>query len=438
MKVTLVNLDKSNMNPPLGLVSLATVLEKENYDIKIVDAGKNEKIDYASCDVLGVSFTTVNATEAFRIAKESKQRNIITVAGGPHPTVMPEECQSLFDYVVCGEGEWVFPQLLRDIENGKKRENKVQGVHGDLHSLSTLNFDHVPNLTSYLKHRAEGLYCKKALSWMVTRGCYGSCAYCQPTLRLLFGKGMRMLPSDRIEHDLNLYKSKFGVEGIAFQDDTLTWTPLPWFRKFCGIMKKLDLVWSANCRIDTVNKEKLELMQESNCKLVNFGIESGSEYVRREILKKGNFSNEQITKTFKLCDELGLMPTGYFMLFVPNETKQTLQDTVSFIRTLSPYRIQISIFTPFPGTCAYEQVKDRIRVKDYSQWDYFQRCIYDPSPEFTAEEATRLYHEIKEQITLDVKFNMSYFLKRLRHVHSVKEFTHVFKTGLTLAKKKLH
>lgn len=160
MKVTLVNLDKSDMNPPLGLVSLATVLEKENFDVKIVDVGKGEKIGYESCDVLGVSFATVNTNQAFEIAKEARQRNLTTVAGGPHPTVMPSECADFFDYVVCGEGEWIFPQLLKDIESGEKRENLVQGVHGDLYSLPTLNFDHVPNLESYLKHRAEGLYCK--------------------------------------------------------------------------------------------------------------------------------------------------------------------------------------------------------------------------------------------------------------------------------------
>jgi len=436
MKVTLVNLDKSNANPPLGLVSLATVLEKNYFEVEIVDAGKGQKIEYESCDVLGVSFATVYANQAFEISKEAKRRKVTTIAGGPHPTVMPNECLNLFDYVIIGEGEWVLPQLLRNIENNKKCERLIQGIHGDLGSLPTLNFDHIPNIESYLKYRAEGLFCERALSWMVSRGCYGSCTYCQPTLQLLFGKGIRMLPSERIKQDLNLYINKYGIEGICFHDDTLTWTPLPWFRKFCNTMKKLELVWSANCRIDTVNKEKLKMMQESNCKLAHFGIESGNEYVRREILKKGSFSNQQIIKTFKRCDEIGIMPTGYFMVFVPNETKETLQDTLTLLHVLSPYRIQISIFTPFPATYAYEQVKDRIKVNDYSKWDYSQNCIYDPSQEFSAEEATRLYHQIKEQITIEVKFNVSYFLKRLRHVHSIKELTHVLKTGLTLARKK--
>ena len=226
--------------PPLGLAYLASMVRDE-HDVLIVDS-LAEDYDYEDVkriikrydpDVFGITSTTSMVPDAYKIAKIAKEHNenVKVVMGGPHATFVPErtfkECPYL-DFIVRGEGEQTFKELIECLEK-KKDPSNILGLSINMHNKVKNNsprplikdIDRIPmpsyDLLPMEKYQVDGV---RFGTVMTSRGCPFDCAFCSSSLQ--FGKRWRGHSDSRVIEELRLLHEKYGIREIEFLDDTFT------------------------------------------------------------------------------------------------------------------------------------------------------------------------------------------------------------------------
>jgi radical SAM superfamily enzyme YgiQ (UPF0313 family) len=209
---------------------------------------------------------------------------------------------------------------------------------------------------------------------------------------------------------------------------------------FCKkiIKQKLKISWDCNTRIDLVDKEILSLMKQAGCRQINFGIESGNERVRKEIIHKGNFSNKDIKKVFNYCRNLNIKIACYFMIGHPTETKKELDDTKNMILNSNIDILGLSIPTPFPGSALYNiALKDDIIspkiIDDFSQKKLGIGYsgiypVYIPS-QLGSEYLYAFLKQVNRKFYLNTKTIINRLLK---DIFSIKQLKNDFKDFISL------
>jgi len=343
--------------PPLGLLYLASYINKYSKKInaKVIDIA-SEKISLEHIIsmikkenpfAVGISSMTPQLQGAVELAKTIRVgfgKKIKIFLGGPHISADPDFVRrhdGVFDYGITGEAEITFFESLEKLIAGKKIP-KIQA------GKIVINLDEIPFLDRSLIKRNR--YSQHE-SMMYSRGCPYHCYYCS---RPSISKLIRYRSAKNMVDGIKLaYKDCQGV--IDFQDDTFTLDKNK-VLEFCQEVKKsnLKLNWRCQSRIDLVDDEVLRTMAEAGCSLIHFGIESGNEHIRQEIVKKGSFSNKKIFEVFKLCKKHKIKIAAYFMIGHPGETWKELEETKKLIFRLKPDILGLSIPTPFPGSQLYE------------------------------------------------------------------------------------
>jgi len=350
-----------NSVPPLGLLYLASYINKYSKIIKaeIIDI-VTEKIsleDIVSIVkrekpfVVGISSMTPQLQGTVELADFLKHNlgEIKIFLGGPHISADPDFIQRqahLFDYGITGEAEITLLESLEKMIVGKKIP-KVQA------GKVVMNLDTIPFPDrSLIKRDKYGQH----ESMMYSRGCPYHCYYCS---RPSISKITRYRSVKNIIDEIKLaYKDCHGK--IDFQDDTFTLSKEKVI-EFCKkiIEQNLRISWRCNTRIDLIDEELLIEMKKAGCDLIHFGIESGDERIRKEIIHKGNFTNNQIYRIFNLCKENKVKIGGYFMIGHPGETKKDLEKTKVMALSAGIDLLGVSIPTPFPGSELYNIAKER-------------------------------------------------------------------------------
>lgn len=342
--------------PPLGLLYLASYINNKStlFKAKIIDIGNENKslteiikiIKKIKPYVIGVTSMTPQLQGTLELTKELKKhfKKIPIFLGGPHVSADPDfinRHQSLFDYAITGEGEITFLKSLDKLRQ-KQQLPKIQK------STPPLQLDDLPFPDKKLINRQNY---KQTESMMFSRGCPFQCYYCsRPSIsHLVRYRSSKNLISE-IKKCYPICKGE-----ISFQDDTFTLKRIK-VVEFCQeiINQKLKISWDCNTRIDLVDQELLSLMKQAGCHQINFGIESGNERVRKEIIHKGNFTNKDIKKVFSYCKLFKIKIACYFMIGHPTETKKELNDTKDMILNSKIDILGLSIPTPFPGSTLYD------------------------------------------------------------------------------------
>src|SRR4030042_5719649 len=318
--------------PFLGIGYIAGYVEKfSHHQIEIFDAhtyGLNasraaEKILERKPDVVGIHSITDNRFKAIALAKELKKRNknVIVLMGGPHVSLTAKNALEIvpeIDFIIKGEGEKSVVQFLNILEN-KGDISEVSGLayrtkSGEIMEKPLtdliMNLDELPMPAWHLFDLKE--YNKpidgtnvRSIGVLSARGCPNVCVYCanaRSVLRLRSPKNF----VDEVEY---LYKT-YGYKGFDFWDDTLTMVNIH-VVEICKkiIERKLDIVWYARARVNTVDKKLLELMRKAGCIRISFGVESGSPRILK-IIKK-NITIYQGTELEVMAKEKGLMPKDF-------------------------------------------------------------------------------------------------------------------------------
>lgn len=348
--------------PPLGLLYLASYFNQKSADIKvkvidITSSGYSlenikEIITAQKPFVVGITSMTPQlqgAVELAKFIKENFKNGPKIFLGGPHVSADPDfinRFQNVFDYAICGEAEKTFFNSLEKLLRGEKIP-KIQA--GEV--ISDLDLLPFPDKNLIEREKYSGYE-----SIMFSRGCPYKCYYCS---RPAISKKIRYRSVGNLLGEIkSVYKYCHGK--IDFQDDTFSLNREK-VVDFCqAVMKKgLKLSWRCNSRIDLVDDELLGLMKKAGCSLIHFGIEAGSERVRKEIVEKGHFTNKQIFEVIKLCHKHRIKFAGYFMIGHPGENKEQIEQTKKMIFGSKMDLLGLSIPTPFPGSKLYNIAKQR-------------------------------------------------------------------------------
>lgn len=362
---------------PLGLLYLASSLEKDGHKVIVIDGEPQlmsvsqivNKIIEINPDSVGVSSTTPEFHLTKEIVTQVKAFNkkIITIVGGAHVSVLPNE--SLYeypdiDYVVVGEGEHSITRILRD----KPKERVVRSpVIEDLDSL-TLPARHLIDYSNY-----QYAIPKKGLTRMDTietaRGCPFNCLFCYH----LHGQKVRFRNPVKVVDELELSYNTTGARLFMFYDETFSANKQRVLTICDEIIKrklKVDLFcWT---RADCLDYDILKRMKEAGFNQITTGIESGNAEILK-ILNKGE-TLKQFERVYEWMDELEMETRGSFIVGAPFETWETVRDSINFAKKLPLYRIGVNIMTPYPGTKVYEYCKQRRGIKFVSEdWRDFKR-----------------------------------------------------------------
>lgn len=337
-----------------------------------------EYIAKYSPDVVGIAASTPKFKSALKVAELVKKfdPSIKVIVGGLHPTIKPVEVISseFVDVAVVGEGEVTFLELIRAFEE-KKNLNSVNGiffksekgivVNTTVRAL-TENLDDLPFPHSNIIVD-EQKFLTKYTVLMCSRGCPYSCIFCNsPTI---WGKKVRYHSVSSVVGEM---KKIWTGEKVRIQlfDDTFTLNK-EWVLALCKaiIADGFNPEWSCLTRIDKLDEEMLVWMKKAGCKYISIGVESGSQKVLNAI-KKG-ITLEQIYFAEKLLKKYGVDWGAFFVIGFPFETKEDMLLTLKLMKELSCSQIILSVFTPYPGTIAFEETKKLCNIGDEFDWEKF-------------------------------------------------------------------
>lgn len=361
---------------PLNLGYLASTLEANNIEVVIIDelAGQNVEgeLKKFSPDIVGITAVTPLAPDAYRIAAIARQMGALTVMGGAHASVMPEEALNHVDIVVKGEGE----QALLDIALGKTKEKilaypyikNIDEIPPPSRHLLQMDFyakakDRRPK--SYLQFIPPGT---NVAALLTSRGCPYACAFCHNTWR---GTPTRYNSAERVVFEIKLLIEKYGVGGIFFIEDNL-FVNRKRLEEICALIKKnnINIVWGGNSRVDNVDREILQIVKDAGCRQVTFGFESGSQKTLDTLNKKTTV--EQNQGAIDLCREVGILPQGTVIIGSPGETIEDIKKTQEFVHKNNfEGLIGVSIATPFPGTKLWDWCVEHNRIPKKLSWEEF-------------------------------------------------------------------
>lgn len=394
---------------PLGLCLIMTILMNEGHEVKLFDttfmigekhidnvirerANLVQPIDTAyfysskvdidhllrkkisgfDPDVIGISFVEDNYQYGNHLLNVIKDYNpnVPVVAGGSTPTVAPEIVieNPFIDFVVQGEGEATFLEFCNLMECGKSVNDvrnlwyKNNGNDGNVKQNKIrpfIDMDTLPilNLELWDKYHFMKPYCgtlRRAGFFEMARGCPNRCSYCinYACRQLLRDAGHyhRMKSIEKLIEEIHILKDKHNFEMILFCDDNFLRMPQKKMDMFTQLWKKeIDLPFWLNTTVETVNDDKLRCLKESGCCGIGIGIESGSEPLRKAILKRRD-TNQQIERAFNLIHRFDIRTTANSMLGFPDETEKDFFETVKLNRKVKPKSFEMNFVAPYIGT----------------------------------------------------------------------------------------
>jgi hopanoid biosynthesis associated radical SAM protein HpnJ len=314
------------------------------------------------------------------LAREIKKANpTIKIAFvGPHVSVLPEkslrDCPSI-DFVARKE----FDFAVVDYANGKPLED-ITGIsflkdgkvvhNPDAPQIQDL--DALPHVTDVYKRDLDvtrynvPFLLNPYVSLYTTRGCPAQCTFCLWP-QTLSGHPWRKRSTDDVAAEMAKVKEYWPeVKEFFFDDDTFNIQKARTI-ELCAKLKPLKLTWSCTSRV-TTDFETLKAMKEAGCRLLIVGYESGDQQILKNI-KKGA-TVERARQFTKDCHKLGLVIHGDFIMGLPGETHETINNTIAFAKELDVETIQVSVAHAYPGTELYDYaVQNGFMVKDSKMVD---------------------------------------------------------------------
>jgi tRNA A37 methylthiotransferase MiaB len=281
-----------------------------------------------------VGFMTENESyhHVLQICGEIKRLDprCIIVLGGPQASAVAAatlESWECVDYIVKGEGEVSFPELVRNLAEG--RSESVPGIWGRS-TNGVVSFGGVRPLLKNLdtlQYPAYDLYrpdLGEEIFFEVGRGCPFQCTFCSTAP--FWERAHRVKSADRIVEELKYLLTLYGPRRLHFTHDLFT-TSKPWVKEVCHalIESDLSLSWTCSSRTDTVNAELLELMAAAGCSAIYFGLESGSRRILTEIKKEIDLGHS--FNILQQCLDNGIAANVGFIGGFPTEDKQSLSET---------------------------------------------------------------------------------------------------------------
>jgi len=367
--------------PPLGLLYIAALLEKNGFEVRVFDIYPNDDRDIPGLlsynpEVVGMTVLTdywLRAKHIAAIIRKGLPRSTFIV-GGVHVTALAEESlhQLDADIGVTGEGELTMLELCRRLERSSDWKDVpgivFKGEDGDIfysHSRGFIDdLDQLPHPARHLLDfenylippgMIRGYWSERSTTVMTSRGCPFACIWCGS--QCTFGKKVRSRSLDNVIDELQSLIDDFAIDTVWFVDDTFTLNK-NWVFEFCEkiISDKIKLAWGCQAHVKTANEEMFKTMKEAGCVQLDFGVESGSNKVLRSLRK--NSDRETIERAFSAARKAKLRTLATFMFGSPNETEEDIAETFDLVKRIRPNYTSSYFLTPYPGTELNEMARE--------------------------------------------------------------------------------
>ena len=402
---------------PVGLASISGALIQKGCDVKILDLNLlgnsyenvSNTINIFKPEIVGITATTPIIYKLYKLAEHIKKidSQIIVIAGGPHPSAMPEEIlkESLVDCVVKGEGEFTMTSI---IENGilesipniyfKDNGNIIESIKSSAHikDLDILPFPayHLFNIDQYKQPKIASR--KEPMGYLETsRGCYGKCIFCNKNIH---GFKYRVKSATKVVDEIEKML-EIGFKEIQIIDDVFSAKKKRVY-EICEEINKRNLQFPwyprGGLRVETVDYDLLYAMKESGCYRVPFGIETGSERILK-VIKKG-ITLEMAEKAVNAAKKAKLETECYFMMGHPTETEEDIKKTIKFALKLDPDYVKFAITIPLPGTELFDIMMANRQIKT-KNWEKFT---------FSTSPSEIYIHDVLSWKLIDKYMNYAY------------------------------
>ena len=391
IKPRFLGLEFQVISQPIGLIYIGASLRKAGHEPRIHDCAIDfndlhilrHTIRYWKPDFIGISII-ITELEHTKIIMEIIRETLPEVPvtfGGPWPSTNPEESLKTFgaDFVVIGEGELVFPQLIDAINHGLPTESipgTASRVNGQVivnpgRQLTEDELDELPfPAWDLLDHKlyaktpsAAIVGCRPYMSIVTSRGCPYKCAYCHQTM----GKVFRKRSAESVLAEMEELRFKYGFKEFEILDDCFNLDR----KRMCSILTGIrdrfgdvKLHFPNGLRADMLEPEDMVLFKQAGTVSAGFAIETSSPRLQKMIHK--NLNIEKAVIAINASVKVGIYSTGFFMLGFPTETYEEAFDTVDFAAHSSLHRATFMFVTILAGTELAEMAIDTIKNKNDS------------------------------------------------------------------------
>ncbi len=385
MRVLFVEVDteRSWAVASIGPGFLAAYLRARGHEVHFLratvdldDAAIVARVAAIAPELIGVSLTTRQWLRAKGLVAAIRQTvDAPVIAGGLHPTFSPEEVLAApgFDYVCMGEGEVAMAELCERLAAGKRVGllTPIANIWAKGGQKPVLRppfepLDDLPFLARDLLDEHHGV-----VHMATQRGCPFPCTYCAARMynQLYEGTGEygRRRSHENVLAELTGLRDDGRLNYVIFLDDTFTINH-GWVKEFCKVYgERLHTPFSLHARVETVSDRLLPTLAGAGCTMVTYGVESGSERIRREVMKRP-VTNQRFRDVFRWTKASGIAITCNFMLGLPGETREDLQMTLDLaeelIDTGGLLDFGYFVFYPYPGTQLFQECRDRGYLPD--------------------------------------------------------------------------
>lgn len=355
-----------------------------------------------------------------QMMKDVNPSCVIGFAGG-HVTAEPEaslRASEAIDFVTRKEMDRPVVEIVEgrdwaDVPGISYRKNGAIHHNPDCLPLTNADLDSLPFVTpiyhrdlDYLKYNSP--YCQYPYVSLYTgRGCPARCTFCLWP-QVTTGHNYRVRSAENVLEEVREMPKLFPqMKEIFFDDDTFTADP-PRARKIAELLAPLGLCWSTNSRAN-VDRDTLKILKDGGLRLFVIGYESGSDAILKNI-KKG-VSTERARRFTRDCHDIGILIHGTFIVGLPGETLQTIEESIRFAREMNPETLQVSLASPYPGTEFFRYVQDGGFLVDsvYNDESGYQRCTVS-YPNLSSEEI----FDAVERFYRQYYFRPSYIFKSVK------------------------
>jgi len=369
---------------PLGVMAIASAARSAGHDdLHVLDMKVEDWTPEQACDalveldpdVVGLSAMTYEAGCMHALAKLVKERlpKAVVVCGGPHPSVAADDVMqdSNVDFVVRGEGEWTFAELLDGLRDGRTDFSGCSGLNwrdaggtaqvepdrappADLDAMPIPAWDLIEHSKYYDVPRGGVIYAHKEFATMFSsRACPWRCTYCHNS----YGKVFRERSADSVLAEIDYLVQNHGVKELVFMDDIFNFKPERAKAIARGLIErdyKLALTFPNGFRGDILDEELVLLLKQAGMYRCMVAVESAVPRLQK-VMKK-HLKIDKVRHIVDFIAKQGIMVHGAFMLGFPSETKEEMKATIDWAAKSSFHTAAFFRVIPFKGTQLFEQV----------------------------------------------------------------------------------
>jgi len=397
-------------------------LEEDPYQFNTTDMFEDFKKLYEEFnpDLIMVSVTSLDYELGLNILKDVK--NTPVLMGGIHAIVAPEDLiqHPKVDYVFRGEAEEIIEELVKKIINKEslkdfkglwyKKDGKIYRNDG-LVIVDDLEKLPMPDWSYFDKRHFRRPFKGKIYqfgTFELARGCPYHCTYCiNHIVQKEVGKKnqYREKSVNKCINEIKILAKKYDLQMMKFWDENFLGFKKNTNEFLERYKEEIKLPFMIQTRPEGVSEETAKLLKEAKCVNLSVGVESGSERIRKDVLKRYQ-SNEQIIKGFQNCNKYGLRTTAFIIMGLPTETRENIFESIELMRKCNPTVLNTFFLYPFKGTEIRQWCIDNkwLDPKQHQEHVDMHFGYILKNPNFTREDLLQLRKVFSMYVFSDKKY----------------------------------